>query len=82
MPADPKVASERLGALHARFLKQAANDDGRDIVGVNNISELGFGVGGGAATNVVQQTWWRFEDAATLLPITTFDVALAPDPPP
>jgi hypothetical protein len=82
VPSDPRAAAQATSAMHSAFRAQLRNDIGRDIVGRNNLGELRFGLDpAGVAVWAEQQTWWRFDETATLVPITTFTVQLTPDSP-
>jgi hypothetical protein len=82
MPSDPAAAAQATGALQAAYWAQFRSDVGRDIVGVNNVGELRFGLDpAGTPLWAEQRTWWRLDDTAALAPITTFTVQLTPDTP-
>lgn len=82
MPADARAATQTTRAMHLAYGQQLRDDAGRDIVGRNNVGELRFGLdAAGVAVWAEQRTWWRFEETATMVPITIFTVQLTPDPP-
>jgi len=81
----PKARPEADAAtarLHDRYRTDLRSDAGRDIVGVNNIGELRFGLAPDGTVRWAEQiTWWRSETDATPTPLTRFTVQLTPDPP-
>jgi hypothetical protein len=82
MPADSTAAARETTAMHTAFRNQLGNDVGRDIVARPNVGEVRFGLdSAGMAVWAEQHTWWRFEETATMVPITTFTVQLTPDLP-
>jgi hypothetical protein len=82
MPADPTARAQATKALHGAYRGQLADQAGRDIVGRNNVAELRFELDqAGKPAWVEQRTWWRFDETATITPITTFRVNLTADKP-
>jgi hypothetical protein len=82
VPADKEAAAAASKALHRRYSRDVRNDAGRDVVGVNNVAELRFGLDPvGVVRFAEQRTWWRFEANATPTPLTTFTIQLTPDTP-
>jgi hypothetical protein len=84
-PGDRKVALAQYLALaknHMQYAKKSGN--GKEIVGLNNISEVFF-EWGDTEKFVRQETWWRLEgndgEMLTLFPLSKFKVSLNFDDP-
>ncbi len=86
LPADKKQRAAEVAKVHAAYNANLRSDEGRDIVGRNNIGELRIELNAaGTPLRVVQQTWWRFRDDVNPVPTTTYTIELdpaAPAPPP
>lgn len=77
-PGDRSVSLQRYLALakyHSQYAKKWGN--GKEIVGVNNISEIFFDWGD-TQKSIRQETWWRVkdEDKMKLFPLSKFTVPL------
>jgi hypothetical protein len=82
MPSDKTAAKAAVDSVHAAYNANLRTDEGRDIVGRNNVGELRIEVAGdGTPVRVVQQTWWRFRDDATPVATTAYTVGLDPATP-
>ncbi|MGW7715575.1 hypothetical protein ACWGKK_14840 [Streptomyces chartreusis] len=82
-PSDKKAAHAAINRLHVAYQASLLNDEGRDIVGRNNMGLLRIEVADdGTPVRVIQQSWWRLRDDVTPTPATTFVVELDPSIPP
>jgi hypothetical protein len=82
VPTGTTAAANAIRDVQNAYQTMRRDDTGRDIVGRNNIGELRVQTdAGGTPTQIVQQTWWRFQDNATPVPTTTYTVSLDPATP-
>ncbi|GAA4728000.1 hypothetical protein [Phytohabitans rumicis] len=82
LPADAAARTTAVAGVHAAYNANLRNDEGRDIVGRNNVGELRIELdGAGVPLRVVQRSWWRFRDEVTPEATTTFTVGLDPATP-
>jgi hypothetical protein len=82
LPTDKTARANAVAGVHSAYNANLRGDEGRDVVGRNNVGELRVELdGGGTPVRVVQQTWWRFRDDATPVATTTYTVGLDPSTP-